>query len=853
MTIPRIPNQPAPRWLVILLGAAVLLFVLVLMDRLKSHDPVPDDKRTIAMPSGVASPHSARVLVLIFDSLRYETAMDAELMPNLAKLRAEGVSARVNSIYNAVTIPSIFTIFSGREDVSLLGFVRNFVSHPPQRTESIFRQLHEAGVNTAVVSNMEFHQFGVGTVTQLRRDVDRSPEWNVERMLEVTDGLARNECGLVVLHLPYTDHVAHAHGVGHPLYRKEFHWVDSLIPKFRAKLPPWAVLVVFGDHGHTPEGWHGNGMITPTACVYAGGPFRKGADLGTINLAGNRYLLNGAFGLPVPVDGYAGGIYPEAFVATEKMVPGATAEVLAPAARLSVVQSGGFIWLSFGVMVVVWLNLALAEWSPLRFRVWHHGLTLLGLAAAALPLAWVGPVALAMGAIVLALAARTDASGWRRLGWTVGLVLAAWALHGWGRLLGVTEAAQDALPLRAVALTWTVIGVAGAVAALRFNRVRWIWVGVAIPGLLLMPTHAFYGWTSLVVPVLFCWFVQRFASVAWDRHQAGRPLSARELVGCAALGAGIFVLAQGEAVSRSVNHIFLDWQPLIPGWEASNLLFMAGVGVMANFILLCPEPRFPSMRVLALILSVALYPLQWRLWAPPPALWAALLAGALAAGWIARRRNHAAARPLLVWFGLMLWLYLMRPAQPNHAALCCLLAALVLAARFMRFWPQPAAADADRALLVLLGAVVTGHALSRWSIMDLEWRAVYDWLSAPQAERFAALILVGLILKGLVPWWTMRRTVAWGEGETGRPALPARTRVAMILKIGALVMLLTGLGFAYNATQPYVEAAQQTAVFAILLLYVLSERSPVSPTPGLVQSTRTTPAAPHAGRGHPAP
>ena len=47
------------------------------------------------------------------------------------------------------------------------------------------------------------------------------------------------------------------------------------------------------------------------------------------------------------------------------------------------------------LMVVVWLNLALAEWSPLRFRVWHHGLTLLGLAAAALPLEWVGPVALA--------------------------------------------------------------------------------------------------------------------------------------------------------------------------------------------------------------------------------------------------------------------------------------------------------------------------------------------------------------------------------------------------------------------------------------------------------------------------
>jgi hypothetical protein len=327
-----------------------------------------------------------------------------------------------------------------------------------------------------------------------------------------------------------------------------------------------------------------------------------------------------------------------------------------------------------------------------------------------------------------------------------------------------------------------------------------------------------------VVPVLFCWFVQRLVAVASERRKAGRPFTPAETVWCALLALGLFGLVQAEAASRSVHYVFQDWYPLIPGWRADNLVFMTVAGVAANFILLCPDPGSRPLRLLALGLAVALYPLQWRLGSLTPALWLALLTGALAAGLLARRRRSPAARPLLLWFGLLLWLYLMRPPEPNHDALCCLLAALVLAARFVRLFPQPAADESDRALLVLLGVVVTGHALSRWSIMDLEWRAVYDWLTAPQAERFAALILVGLILKGLVPWGVMRHAVAGEQSGAGGGAIASRTRAAVIIKCASLILLTTGLGFAYNATQPYVEAAQQSAVFGILTLYVLMAR-----------------------------
>ncbi len=808
-----------------------MLFIFVMMDRLKNYNPAADGGKMIAMSSGVGAPASARVLVLVIDSLRYETAMDADLMPCLAALRAEGVSARVTNIYSGVSVPSMFTLFTGRENVSLLGFVTNFVSFSSPQVESLFSQLQAAGVASTVSAGTEFMQFGPAIESTVRRDPRRSYEWNVERMLEVAGALARSERSLVVVHVPYTDYAAHSYGVGHERYRQQFHWVDSLIPQFRAKLPPGAVLVVLGDHGHTQDGHHGTGLWTPTASVYVGGPFRQGVDLGTINLASNRYLLNGAFGLPVPAGGYAGEVYPGAFLR------GAQAEqsagVAAPIPHLRAIAGAQFIWLGFGVMVVVWLNVALAEWSPLHFRGWHHGVTMLGLTAAWLPLAWGGLVTLGAGGLVLALAARTPASWRRRLGWTAGLVAGAWAMHGWGRLLGATESVQQAFPLRGIAAVWIVIGIAGiAAAALRFDRVRWTWICLAVPGLLLMPTNGPYGWTSLVVPVLLCWFAQRVVAVARERRDAGRPFTGRELAACAVLALGLFGLLQAEAVTLTVNHAFRGWQALIPALGADNLLFMATVGVVANFILLCPAAGSRPTQLLALGLAVALCPLQWRLWSLVPAQWLALLFGSLAAGLLARGRRHAAARPLLLWFGLLLWLYTMRPPQPNHALVCCLMAALVLGARFVQRFPQPAADEADRALLVLLGTVVAGHALCRWSIMDLEWRAVYDWLAAPQAERFAALILVGLIAKGLVPWWIMRQTIAGPQAGAGEVALPSWTRTAMTIKCVSLLMLMTGLGFVRNATLPYIEAAQQMAVLGMLTLYCLMARPRAATRPG---------------------
>jgi hypothetical protein len=346
-------------------------------------------------------------------------------------------------------------------------------------------------VKSTVLSGGEFNQFGSAIAWPLSRDVRRTPEWNAARMLAAVDALARSESGLVVVHLPYTDHVAHSDRVGAPRYRRQFRWADSLIPKFREKLPAGAVMVVLGDHGHTLDGRHGSGLVTPTTAVYVGGPFRRGVDLGLINLASNRYLLNGAFGLPVPAGGYTGGVYPEAFVNAEKTgrSPEDAAELSAPVPQLTMKSSALFVWLSFGVMVAIWLNLALAEWSPLRFRAWHHGLTLLGLAAAWLPLLWAGPVALGAGLTVLILADHAGTNWRRRLVWTAGLVAAAWALHGWGRLLGGMIDAQQALSLPWLATVWFVIGTVGAVAALRFDRTRLIWVGLAVPGLLRMRGH----------------------------------------------------------------------------------------------------------------------------------------------------------------------------------------------------------------------------------------------------------------------------------------------------------------------------------------------------------------------------
>jgi hypothetical protein len=77
-----------------LLGITILVATFWFTDHITNRQPAaPHIDPAEVLAKRKAQPSSERVFVYIIDSLRYETATDPAIMPNLYALRAEGVCA----------------------------------------------------------------------------------------------------------------------------------------------------------------------------------------------------------------------------------------------------------------------------------------------------------------------------------------------------------------------------------------------------------------------------------------------------------------------------------------------------------------------------------------------------------------------------------------------------------------------------------------------------------------------------------------------------------------------------------------------------------------------------------------
>ena len=97
-----------------LLLLAVFCATFWITDAAVNRQPPPQGATAPAAP---ARPES-RMLVLLIDSLRYETATDPAFMPRLCALAREGAAAKVKPSFTPATAPSVRDIFTGRANQS---------------------------------------------------------------------------------------------------------------------------------------------------------------------------------------------------------------------------------------------------------------------------------------------------------------------------------------------------------------------------------------------------------------------------------------------------------------------------------------------------------------------------------------------------------------------------------------------------------------------------------------------------------------------------------------------------------------------------------------------------------------
>lgn len=728
-----------------------------------------------------------QVFVFLIDSLRYETATDAALMPALVALRGESTFARVKPTRDAVTVPCIRAAMTGEEGTRILAFVTNFLKRSAG-TESVFTDLAARGRRGAALSDGAFVQFGTTGHDDFSNGEDGPTEVHdqnaaADHALEL---YRSGDYDLTVMHITYTDHIAHKAGVGAAPYIERFAEADRLVAKLAAATRPEDTFVVMGDHGHDRAGRHTFGLDVPTFALYRGPRFRPAHDLGTIAIRDHRYLLGWALGLPLP-PAYGGGLHPDALVSlgpipTEYAAATDTSVMSSPKSALHRPRQGAYL-ATIGALCVT-----LAAWMlvflPRRGE------------ASARHVVFVGGLSLLAGVVFAALggafplvrpwfhepAFSTIAEAWAGL-WLVAFGIARWK--------------------RDAALCWPLL---------------------TLPLFVLFPTVYRYGAAPALGPA---WMGFAISATVAKTSAPGAP---------AASGATMATWLRSPLVPVLV----LTLAVLFPfsGAEASDFRFETWV--------FYPVAIGEGARVWVALALLAKFILFIRPGLPP---WAHLAGGAailllvtaevghvsttaelvvgvvlLVAAWRSRFAAQSspttdtvrhAGRVASIAGCLLLFRGLTQMLDQTYLWLDCFLAALLGSGRLVALAVPPQSRRLAYALLLLFAWIGTGWISFAWTVHRLEWHFLYDWFDAPFVEQHVWLFLPLILARYLLPLLVARSLLAESLG----PPEPEVRRFVFTLasaKVLTLLLFTAGIGWANSESDVYLEAAQETGIGTVL-------------------------------------
>lgn len=785
----------------------LVLAMFWIMDGITVYRPPASAVTAVAVPSA-PKPANGRVFILLLDSLRYETAVNADWMPNLAALRKESVWSEVKPSYNAITVPCLRAAFTGRDEVSVLGFVENFL-HGNASIESLFSQMKERGLQAAAFSDGSFRQFGDAITPSVTTKLDIH-DAGVEDHDDQTVGRAlaffeAKTHDLVIVHVRYTDYAAHEFGVGKPGYIQQFGRADQLVARAAAAIRAPDTLVVMGDHGHGADGAHSLGQDVPTFALYRGPLFKAGHSAGKINITSHRWFLSEVLGLSLPDEGYMGGRYPAALAGVPVEQPSGV-DLGVPVQRAVT----PWIWVYLGLLAAFGAGLLWPEQAPWMKAPGARAWVWLALPFAAAPLPWNAWLGSAAAAVVMSVMLRGRPPRDRLVAAACVVVACGW--HIWGDVLADTRETLHAVTRQQLSWGWAVAGLVVALFATRRNRL-WLVAGIAgIAGFLAMPTNYRYGFTGLMVPLLWLWLIGYLASLVREKR-----LDTWKAAGWAAGSVlVIFCFTQAYAGTEARYHIFRHFVSLVSFGPIDNewILWRALLAKIIIFFPVLPRRWAPAALKIALI--AVLQQVQWRTWDPNSWESAAIILG-LFGGWFAvRRHDEETADAFALGLLFFLFAYCVRPIRETYAYADCMLAGLLFSVRWLRRFPQKENAAGDYAVLGVVAFLATGFFSVSWSIEKLEWSRIYTWFSAGWIERHAIVVVPWLVLKTALPLYIARLImsrelrgldIAW-PGE--------RLRRLVGLKLLTLILVLTGLGVSGTVSNVYLEGAQQLAVLLIL-------------------------------------
>jgi hypothetical protein len=290
----------------LLLAALAYFWATALMDSLYAfRSPLHNNPPQAGEPLG--QPITRRVVLVLIDALRADTAAQTRVMPFLDELRQQGASATMHSRPPSYSAPSYSVIFTGAwPDLSDGPSMNPEDGEPPRAwtQDNLFSAAHRAGRRTAV-SGFDWFQ---GLIPQDAVDAGfYTPGEDAAADRAVVDAalpwLESGDYQFILIHIDQVDYAGHHEGGPRDLrWNDAASRADALVKEIASHLDLTRDTVfVFSDHGQIDAGGHGGDEpVTLTEPFIAAGAGIVPGNYGDIQMVDLAPTVAALLGTNIP-------------------------------------------------------------------------------------------------------------------------------------------------------------------------------------------------------------------------------------------------------------------------------------------------------------------------------------------------------------------------------------------------------------------------------------------------------------------------------------------------------------------------------------------------------------------------
>ena len=286
----------------LLLAGLCFVWASALMDSLYAfRSPLHDNPPQAGEKLG--QPLTRRVVLVLIDALRADTAAQTRVMPYLDELRRQGASATMHSQPPSFSAPGYTVLFTGAWPDLSDGPALNpdYPDIPAWTQDNLFSAAHRAGLKTAISGYNFFEKL----VPQEAVDAsfytageDRAADREVvDAAIPWLDG---GEYQLILIHIDQVDYAGHHEGGPRdPRWNDSASRADDLVKEIASHLDlTQDTLLVFSDHGQIDIGGHGGHepvtLVEPFVAAGAGIVPGEYGDIQMVDFAPTLAALLGA-------------------------------------------------------------------------------------------------------------------------------------------------------------------------------------------------------------------------------------------------------------------------------------------------------------------------------------------------------------------------------------------------------------------------------------------------------------------------------------------------------------------------------------------------------------------------------